>query len=94
MNRQQRYESIWLVLQIWTPLYPDHLGEGRRVMFSSAAATVKPFNSLIYMSVAGSGLTEIISSAVVIAMQSQLKDYAPTGDEATHNREAQQCFCK
>lgn len=27
-------------------------------------------------------------------MQSQLKDYVPTGDGAKHNREAQQCFSK
>lgn len=32
-------------------------------------------------------LTEVMSSAVVIAMQSQLKDYAPTGNGAQHNRE-------
>lgn len=61
-----------------------------RVSFSFATATMKPFNNLIYMS----SLTEIISSAVVIALQSQLKDYVPTGVGAKHNGEAEQCFCK
>lgn len=58
------------------------------------AMLLKLFNRLIYMSVTDSSLTEIISSAVVIAMQSQLKDYVSTGVGAKHNREAQQCLCE
>lgn len=40
------------------------------MIFSSAAATLKAFNNLIYMS----SLTEVRSRAVVIATQSPLKD--------------------
>ena len=43
------------------------------------------------MSVTDSGLTEIISSAVVIAMQSQLRDYVSTGDGAKYNRHENVC---
>lgn len=51
---------------------------------------MKPFNSLIYMS----SLTEIISSAAVIAMRSQLKDYVPTVVGAKQDGEAQQWLGK
>lgn len=44
---------------------------GGRVIFSSTAATLKAFNNLIYMS----SLPEVTSPAVVIATQSQLRDY-------------------
>lgn len=45
---------------------------------------MKPFNSLIYMS----SLTEIISSAAVIVMRSQLKDYVSTVVRAKQDVEA------
>lgn len=57
-------------LQTWTVLHPDGCWNGGCVTFSYAAATLKAFNNLIYMS----SLTEVTSCAVVIATQSQLKD--------------------
>lgn len=65
-------------------------GTDSRVILSCATATMTPLINLIYMS----SLTEIISSAVVIALQSQLKDYVLTGAGAKHNGEALQCFCE
>lgn len=65
-------------------------GKDSCVTLSCATATMTPLINLIYMS----SLTEIISSAVVIALQSQLKDYVLTGAGAKHNGEALQCFCQ
>lgn len=44
--------------------------------------------------VTDNGLTKIRNAVVMIAMQSQLKDYVPTGDAAEHNSEPQGCLCK
>lgn len=69
----------------WTraALRPDSHRNGRCLIFSCASATLKASNNLIYMS----SLTEVISSAVVIATQSQLRDY-----RSQHNVKAEQCF--